>query len=62
MMHEHKCKQNKTRNEVWVYDEYGVLTILGDSATGHFEHNERILRCPYCGEKLGDVECSQGQS
>ena len=51
-MSEHKCEQNTTRNEVWVFDGYAVLTIVGDSPTGHFEHNERILCCPYCGREL----------
>ena len=45
-MTEHKCDQNTTRNEVWVFDGYAIFTILGDSETGHFEHNERIKFCP----------------
>jgi len=51
-MSEHKCKENTTRNEVWNYNGYAVFTILGDSPTGHFEHNERIFFCPYCGKDL----------
>lgn len=51
-MGEHKCTENNTRNEVWVYSGYAILTLVGSSETGHFEHNERITFCPYCGKDL----------
>lgn len=59
MTNEHRCEQNDTRNEVWVFDGYSIFTILGDSKTGHFEHNERINFCPYCGKDLRKVEDDQ---
>ena len=49
-MSEHKCRQNITRNEVWT--DPPMLTLLGSTKTGHFEHNERINFCPYCGKDL----------
>lgn len=52
MVNEHRCPQNTTRNEVWVCGDYAVLTLVGSSETGHFEHNERITFCPYCGSDL----------
>lgn len=49
-MSEHKCRQNITRNEVW--NDPPMLTLVGHTLTGSFEHNERILFCPYCGKDL----------
>lgn len=49
-MSEHKCKQNITRNEVW--NDPPMLTLVGHTLTGSFEHNERINFCPYCGKDL----------
>lgn len=56
--HEHICAQNTTRNEV--YNEFSIgnhtwpplLTLVGKTETGHFEHSERINYCPYCGKDL----------
>ena len=50
MNSEHKCKQNITRNEVW--NDPPMLTLVGHTLTGSFEHNERITFCPYCGKDL----------
>lgn len=61
-MGEHKCPKNDTRNEVWVYDDYAILTLLGNSDTGNFEHNERIRFCPYCGADLNGDECQMAHS
>lgn len=53
-MSEHKCKENTTRNEVWTASDWiaPTLTLVGSTKTGHFEHNERINFCPYCGKDL----------
>ena len=56
---EHKCPQNTTQNEVWPETRYYYgqvmgpsLTLVGSTPTSHFEHNERITFCPYCGADL----------
>lgn len=49
-MSEHKCSENTTRNEVWT--DPPMLTLVGHTLTGSFEHNERIFFCPYCGKDL----------
>lgn len=51
---DHECEQNTTRNEVRYETDITqpMLTLLGDTPTGHFEHNERINFCPYCGTDL----------
>ena len=49
-MREHKCKKNTTRNEVW--SDPPMLTLVGHTLTGSFEHSERIFFCPYCGKDL----------
>jgi len=54
---EHKCKQNITRNEVW--NDPPMLTLVGHTLTGSFEHNERINFCPYCGKDLRKGEEDQ---
>ena len=54
MSHTHKCQENETQNEVWVENEYmpPMLTLVGHTETGCFEHSERINFCPYCGKDL----------
>lgn len=52
---EHRCAENNTRNEVWYAAEWmpvPMLTLVGSTSTSHFEHNERIFFCPYCGKDL----------
>ena len=54
MSNTHKCQENETQNEVWVENEYmpPILTLVGHTKTGSFEHSERINFCPYCGKDL----------
>lgn len=51
---DHVCEQNTTRNEVHKETDITqpTLTLVGHTLTGHFEHNERINFCPYCGKDL----------
>ena len=53
-MDEHVCEQNATKNEVWNETCWNppMLTLVGSTPTGHFEHSERINFCPYCGADL----------
>lgn len=53
-MTDHHCPQNKTLNEVWPEAEWckPMFVLVGDTETGHFEHNEKINFCPYCGMDL----------
>jgi hypothetical protein len=58
----HKCPQNTTRNEVWPETDWckPMLTLVGDTKTGHFEHSERITFCPYCGADLRREKTKNG--
>lgn len=58
---EHRCSQNTTQNEVWAetYWTGPMLTLLGHTLTGHFEHSEKINFCPYCGKDLRKVDEDQ---
>ena len=51
---DHECEQNTTRNEVYYETDMTrpSLVLVGSTSTGHFEHNEEINFCPYCGESL----------
>jgi hypothetical protein len=56
---DHECPENTTRNEVRCETDLTqpMLTLVGNTFTGHFEHSERINFCPYCGKDLrGDTK------
>lgn len=59
---EHRCPQNNTQNEVWYASDWirPTLTLVGSTHTSHFEHNERITFCPYCGADLRKDKTKNG--